>query len=150
VKYPGSPKRHSFSLGGPVWWASGMFLSWLFLFCSIWFSQTYFQNVPIQFPLCSQCVPNFLKCSSNDIVRVTPMYLWRKFVCLFLLSHWDLPNHNTSCCILGIVGKPSMRWGAPNWFHNVSTNVGEVIEYCVICMIGDSIKLQKMVLEGNN
>jgi hypothetical protein len=43
-----------------------------------------------------------------------------------------------------------MRLGTPNWFHNVSTNVGEVIEYCVICMIGDSSKLQKMVLEGNN
>jgi len=129
VKHPGSHKRHSFSLGGAVWWASGMFLSWLFLLCSIWFSQRYSQNVPIQFPLCSQCVPNFLKCSSNDIVSVTPMYLWSLFVCLFLLSHWDLPNHNTSCCILGIVGNPSMRWGRPYWFHNVSTYVGKVIEY---------------------
>jgi hypothetical protein len=43
-----------------------------------------------------------------------------------------------------------MRLGTPNWFHDVSTYVGEVIEYCVICVIGDSIKLQKMVLEGNN
>jgi hypothetical protein len=40
------------------------------------------------------------------------IYEERLFVCL---SHWDFPNHGTSCCILSIIVKPLMN-GASNWF----------------------------------
>ncbi len=48
-------------------------------------------------------------------------YVSMKLVWLFCFSHWDLPNHNSSCCILGTIGKSSMSRGAWNWFHNVLT-----------------------------
>jgi len=32
------------------------------------------------------------------------VYLWSKRVC-FVLSHWNLPNHNASWCVLGIFEK---------------------------------------------
>ncbi len=48
---------------------------------------------------------------------------------LFCLSCWDLPNHGASCCTLGIIAKPLMSRGAPNWFHIFSTYSGVVIEY---------------------
>jgi hypothetical protein len=39
-------------------------------------------------------------------------YEWRKKVaCLFCLSHWNLPNHNTSCYAHGMVAKSSMSEG---------------------------------------
>jgi len=48
---------------------------------------------------------------------------------LFCLSCWDLPIHGAYCCTLGIIGKPLMSRGAPNWFHKFSTYTGVVIEY---------------------
>jgi hypothetical protein len=36
------------------------------------------------------------------------------------LSCWDLTNHDVSCYVIGIIGKPSMSRGALNRFHNVS------------------------------
>jgi hypothetical protein len=31
--------------------------------------------------------------------------------CFVCLAPWDLPNHGTSCCVFGTVGKPSIRAG---------------------------------------
>ncbi len=50
----------------------------------------------------------------------------RKVVCLW---HWDLPIHNTSCHVLGTIGKSSTSRDAPSWFHNVSTYGGKMIDY---------------------
>jgi hypothetical protein len=55
-------------------------------------------------------------------VCVCVCVLW---VCL-LFS--DLPNHGASCYELGFIGKLSINRDALNWFHNVSTYDGEVIE----------------------
>jgi hypothetical protein len=47
---------------------------------------------------------------------------------MFSLSCWDLQNHNIAHHAFGIVGKPSMRKGAPRWFHNVYAYGERVIE----------------------
>ncbi len=62
-----------------------------------------------------------------NVTYFTSIYEERLFVCFvfFCLSCGDLPNHNTSCHILGTIGKPLMS--APNCFHNVLTYDGEVI-----------------------
>jgi len=54
------------------------------------------------------------------------IYLWKKIVCL---SHWDLPNHNSSCLAHGTIWKLSMIRGAMSLFHYVSIYNKEVIEY---------------------
>jgi hypothetical protein len=50
---------------------------------------------------------------------------------LFVLFVCQISQITTSLAMLlvPIVGKPSMRRGALNWFHNVSTIGKEVIEY---------------------
>jgi len=53
----------------------------------------------------------------------------KKIVCLFCLSCWNLWHHSTICPILDTIGKSSMNRGVLNWFHNVVTNGGEIIEY---------------------
>ncbi len=47
--------------------------------------------------------------------------------CLFVALR--SPNHGTSCCALGTIGKLTMSRGVSNWFHNVLTYGREVIEY---------------------
>ncbi len=52
------------------------------------------------------------------------IHLSMKVVCLFCLSHWELPNHGTSCrtqLLLPLESSLSMSKGAPSWFYNVST-----------------------------
>jgi hypothetical protein len=58
-------------------------------------------------------------------LHVTIICLWSQVVC-FVLSHWDLPNHGTSCHALGIFGKLLMSrvhecslklFGATVWNH---------------------------------
>jgi hypothetical protein len=42
-------------------------------------------------------------------VRCTlSIYLWSWLVSFFCLSHSDLPNHDSCCAALGVIGKPSM------------------------------------------
>jgi hypothetical protein len=148
VKYPGSHKRQFFFGGASVVGKWDVFEFTVPIVFHMIFSNIFSKcshSVSIILPTCPQLSQMFFKRYSEGYANV-----FIKFVCLFVcfcLSHWDLPNHNPSCCILGIVGRPLMRLGTPNWFHNVSTYVGEVIEYCVI---RDSIKLHKMVLEGDN
>ncbi len=135
VKHPGSHKRHSFSwgAGGSVvgrWDVFDLAVPIVFhmIFSNIFWKCSH--PVSIILPTCPQLSQMSFKWFSEGYAN-----LFMEFVC-FHLSCWDLPNHDTSFCVLGIVGKPSMRWGTSNWFHNVSTYVGEVIEYCVICVIG--------------
>jgi hypothetical protein len=58
-------------------------------------------------------------------------FWWGKVVC-FVLSCWDLPNHDTSCCTLHIFLKLSMSRGAPTWFETVWSYSVEVIDYWII------------------
>jgi len=48
---------------------------------------------------------------------------------LFVCYVGDLPIHNTSCHVLGTIGKSSTSRDAPSWFHNVSTYGGKMIDY---------------------
>jgi hypothetical protein len=68
AKHPGSHKRHS----------------WYIVFHMIFFLNHILKMFPFSFHYAPKCVPNFLKCLSNDIARVMPIYLWSLFVCLFL------------------------------------------------------------------
>jgi hypothetical protein len=43
--------------------------------------------------------------------------LWRKIICWFCLSHWDLPNHGALHNTLHTVGKLSMSKGALSWYQ---------------------------------
>ncbi len=72
----------------------------------------------------------------------------KTIVCLFYLSHWDLPNHGTSCCSFGTIAKPSMSRGAPNLFRNVSIYGGEVIEFWTIFSLKFHFN-QNWKLQGN-
>jgi hypothetical protein len=60
-----------------------------------------------------------------------PIYIWRKFFCLFCFSCWNIPNHGAFCHALGNVGKPSTHRGAWSWFHNVLIYYANVIEYWI-------------------
>jgi hypothetical protein len=51
---------------------------------------------------------SLLELFQKDFFRI---YHWRKVVCLFSLSHLDLPNHSASCHALGTIGKPLMSRG---------------------------------------
>jgi len=48
---------------------------------------------------------------------------------LFCFSHQNLPNHDVSCCILGIFEKLSMNSGALMWFNIVWDYNVESIDY---------------------
>ncbi len=67
----------------------------------------------------------------GQMTQAKLVYLWNKVVC-FVLSCWDLPNHNASCYALNIFEKLLMRIGASTWFEtNWSYNV-EAIDYWTI------------------
>jgi hypothetical protein len=57
--------------------------------------------------------------------------MWRKIVCLFCLSHWDLPNHGTFHHALNMIGKPVISKGALRWFVNVNNYNARIINYWV-------------------
>jgi hypothetical protein len=52
-----------------------------------------------------------------------------KVVCFVLFIILNLPNRNTSCCVLHTFKKAFDEQGCINWFHNVATYGGKVIEY---------------------
>jgi hypothetical protein len=64
-----------------------------------------------------------------------PMFLLSmKFVCLFCLSHWDLPNYITPLVVAFFVLLQNTWWVRVHWVwsHNVFTFDEEVIEYRTI------------------
>ncbi len=64
----------------------------------------------------------------GPMAQATLVYLWNEVVC-FVLSCWDLSNHNVSCRALNIFEKLLMSTGASTWFEtNWSYNV-EAIDY---------------------
>jgi hypothetical protein len=57
-------------------------------------------------------------------------HLNMSFVSFCFVCHIEIfPKHGTSCDTLGTVVKPLDEFGAPSWFHNVSTYNGEVIKF---------------------
>jgi hypothetical protein len=47
----------------------------------------------------------------NIVFRIKELSLeLKKVVCLFFLSHWDLPNHTGPCCVVLLVPLESPQW----------------------------------------
>jgi hypothetical protein len=59
---------------------------------------------------------------------ITSHYLSMKESCLFGFSRSNLLNHGTSCHSFGTIGK-LYEYRCTDWFYNVSTYNGEVIEH---------------------
>ncbi len=92
-----------------------------FLFCFFVLSSIYFING--------------VTCVIEHVLH--SVYLWSKGVC-FVLSHWNLPNHNASRCVLGIFKKLLMSrctnlvwnwlelWCGSYWWLNHFFNQNEI------------------------
>ncbi len=76
------------------------------------------------------------------------IYLWSKVVLFcFVLSHWDLPNHNTSCHALGIFERSRWIWvhwlgfkrilGVPVGFQDFATHFLDDVLFQDVAHIDD-------------
>ncbi len=66
---------------------------------------------------------SLLELFQKDFFRI---YHWRKVICLFCLSHLDLPNQSASYHALGTIGKPLMSRGV-HWVRLIMFGVGFIM-----------------------
>ncbi len=95
-------------------------LIWMSYLEMVWITIAY--GIMLELFACSTCF-NLLLCNvcfeELDISCHLPffmaIYQLRKIICLFCLSHWDLPNHGVIHCALGMLQSPQwwvgLHWG---------------------------------------